>query len=117
MWPAVANLKLPFVSVDLDALECTYGEVYILDKAWSRWQKAVTEMGGSQKKILSTYGRMYQDVEAALTSADERVRGELTVRRSDLALVQAEQPRNVDADTAAQKADAARVNSLAGAKL
>ncbi|KAL3930067.1 MAG: hypothetical protein SGPRY_001692 [Prymnesium sp.] len=94
------HLTLPFVSVAGEARELTYGEVYVTDKAWSRWQEAVTALGGPHK-VLSTYGRMYMDVEAALAGADERTKEALTLRKADLTLMQAEQPRDEAAGSAA----------------
>ena len=53
------------MSVEPDVMECTCGEVYVVDTAWSRWQEAVAMLGGPHK-VLSTYGRMYQGGELNL---------------------------------------------------
>lgn len=50
-WPSVARMVLLFVRIDHDAL---YGDVYVVEQDWIRWQESITALGGLHK-ILSTY--------------------------------------------------------------
>lgn len=56
-WPTAAKLTLASVSIAHDALECMYGEVYVLDKAWTSWQEAVIELGGPHTILANVPGR------------------------------------------------------------
>ncbi|KAL3907834.1 MAG: hypothetical protein SGPRY_010034 [Prymnesium sp.] len=101
------------VSIELDTLECSYSEVYMLDAVVRSSHQSLTAA-----QILVHLRRAHapgrEGRASPLAGADENTCEALTLRKEDLALaLGCEHPEDENAGSAAQKALAARGNAVA----
>ena len=105
------ELLLPHVSLNSDARNVGYGEVYIRDEAYSRFAAAVLQLRPGEGRVVGTFGSMYEEVCRARAGAPEAIKEALTLSNADLVKVQADTALRVEGSDE-QQAQAVAYNAL-----